>query len=160
MTSDEIKSMYNMSDICARYGIQVNRSGFICCPFHKEKNPSMKINKDSYHCFGCQKHGDIFDFVMKMDNLTFKEAFKILGGTYGKINFALKLKIYQSQKQREMRNKEKQRISNKKKLNNDLIDIYRRYMNSSEPFSDVWCDCYNKLQYQLYIHGEFNDFPY
>ena len=37
-----------------------------------------------------------------------------------------------------------------------LISIYRRYLERSEPYSDVWCDCYNALQYQLYLHGEIN----
>ena len=41
-------------------------------------------------------------------------------------------------------------------VNNILIDVYRDYMNKSEPFSDVWCDCCNALQYQLYLHEILN----
>ena len=42
----------------------------------------MKIYQDSYYCFGCGTHGDVFDFVGDMENLTFQEVFRELGGTY------------------------------------------------------------------------------
>ena len=57
MNSEEIKKTYSMRDILGRYGMQPNRAGFICCPFHKEKTASMKIYQDSYYCFGCGAHG-------------------------------------------------------------------------------------------------------
>lgn len=82
MNSEEIKKTYSMRDILGRYGMQPNRAGFICCPFHKEKTASMKIYQDSYYCFGCGAHGDIFDFVSQMEDITFREAFFNLGGTY------------------------------------------------------------------------------
>jgi DNA primase len=46
------------------------------CPFHQEKTPSFNVNGQyqSYHCFGCGAHGDVFKFVMEMDRLTFPEA--------------------------------------------------------------------------------------
>ena len=46
------------------------------CPFHKEKTPSFTVNDDKqfYHCFGCGVHGDIFDFVMRFENITFMQA--------------------------------------------------------------------------------------
>lgn len=156
MTSDEIKKMYSMRDILMRYGIQPNRAGFIRCPFHKEKTASMKIYKDSYYCFGCGASGDIFDFVCRMDNLTFRAAFLSMGGTYEKETFRDKTARYHAQKQREQRQRQANDLEAKKKLNNDLIDIYRDWHQRSEPFSDTWTDCYNALQYQLYLHGILN----
>lgn len=82
MTREEIKQQYTMRDIVERYGLKPNRAGFICCPFHKEKTPSMKIYKDSYYCFGCGEHGDIFSFVMRYEGVSFSAAFLSLGGTY------------------------------------------------------------------------------
>lgn len=157
MNSDEIKETYSMRDILSRYGIQPNRAGFICCPFHKEKTASMKIYPDSYYCFGCGEHGDVFDFVQKMDNLSFREAFLDLGGTYEKETFRDRMARYHVQKEREMRRKQEEDLRARRKLNNDLIDIYREWHQKSEPFSDTWTDCYNALQYQLYVHEILNE---
>lgn len=155
MNSEEIKAIYGMRDILQRYGIETNRAGFIPCPFHKgDREASMKIYPDSYHCFGCGANGDIFTFIQKMDNITFKEAFLSLGGTYEKPSFHSSLAVYHSKKAQEMRKKEEEKLRWRKAMNNDLIDIYRDWMDRSEPLSDTWCDCCNALQYQLYIHDE------
>lgn len=156
MTKEDIKDTYSMREIVERYGFHPNRSGFISCPFHKEKTASMKIYKDSYYCFGCGKNGDIFSFVQDMDNLTFKEAFQSLGGTYEKPTFESNLAIYRAKKRQAMREKEERKTCKRREINNMLIDIYRRWYRESEPFSDAWIDCYNALQYQLYLHELLN----
>lgn len=80
MTSEEIKEKYSMRDIVERYGLRPNRAGFITCPFHLgDRTPSMKIYKGDFHCYACGANGDIFDFVMRMDGSSFKEAFQSLG---------------------------------------------------------------------------------
>lgn len=156
MNKEEIKAAYNMRDIAARYDLQPNRSGFIRCPFHQDPGPSLKVYDKDFHCFGCGANGDIFDFVQRMDDLSFREAFQLLGGVYEKPTFASKLAIYRVQKQQKMRLKEQMRRSENQRLNGLLISIYRAYVQRSEPFSDVWMDCYNRLQYQLYMHGELS----
>ena len=101
-------------------------------------------------------NGDIFTFVQLIDHVDFKEAFQSLGGTYEKPTFQSKLAIYRSRKKAEQRKREEEKLRRKRELNNVLIDVYRDYMNKSEPFSDVWCDCCNALQYQLYLHEILN----
>lgn len=159
MNSEEIKSTYSMRDILGRYGLQPNRSGFICCPFHKEKTASMKIYQDSYYCFGCGAHGDIFDFVSKMENITFREAFLELGGTYEhkKEKFSDRVARYHAKKEREQRKRQEEDLKERRKLNNELIDIYRDCLTLSAPLSDLWTESYNKLQYQLYLHEILNE---
>lgn len=157
MTKDEIKDTYSMRDIVARYDLQPNRSGFIPCPFHNDPGPSLKVYEKDFHCFGCGENGDIFDFVMRMEDVSFKDAFQLLGGEYEKPSFSSRLAIYQAEKRRIMAQKARMRQVEKRQLNNMLISIYRTYMERSEPFSDVWTDCYNRLQYQLYVHAELND---
>jgi DNA primase len=51
------------------------------CPFHSEKNPSFKVNEDKglFYCFGCGSSGDVFDFIMQLDGVTFPEARAQLG---------------------------------------------------------------------------------
>lgn len=158
MTKEEIKDLYSMKDILERYGLpQPNRSGFICCPFHKEKTASMKIYKKDFHCFGCGANGDIFTFVQMMDGISFKEAFAELGGNYEN-SFSIRLKIYQAQKKREMQRKSEEKWKRKMELNYLLMEVYRAWLERLEPLSDVWTDTYNALQYQEYL-WEFLDGP-
>lgn len=160
MTVDEIKREYSMRRIVEMYGYNPNRAGFISCPFHKEKTASMKIYADSYYCFGCGCSGDIFSFVKRMDNCDFKTAFYSLGGTYEAPTFESKLSLYRAQKKKEMREHEKKKLEDRKKLNRELIDIYRYFMEHSEPLGRVWTESYNALQKELYKHGELNGIPY
>lgn len=159
MNSEEIKKTYSMRDILARYGLHPNRSGFICCPFHKEKTASMKIYQDSYYCFGCGAHGDVFDFVSAMDNLSFREAFLDLGGTYEHREepFSERMARYHARKDREMREKQAEDLNKQRQINIELIDTYRDCLILSPPLSDPWTECYNKLQYQLYLHEILNE---
>ncbi|MFT4007971.1 MAG: CHC2 zinc finger domain-containing protein [Lacrimispora sp.] len=155
---EEIKATYSMSDIVARYGFQPSRRGFIPCPFHPgDRQASLKIYERDFYCHACGAKGDVFSFVEQMENISFKEAFQVLGGTYEKPTFSSRVTIYQSQRRRNMLRKERGRLDRKKWLNCMLISIYRAYMDRSEPFSDIWCDCYNALQYQLYVQAELND---
>ena len=158
MTREELKQKYSMRDIVERYGIHPNRSGFIHCPFHNgDKGASMKIYDRDYHCFGCGANGDIFSFVQGMEHCDFKTAYLILGGSYGESSTQAKLARYHAEKEQIMRQKKAMKEKRKKELNNMLIDIYRSYVQKSEPMSDIWCDCYNALQYQLYLHEILNE---
>lgn len=158
MTKEEIKSRYSMRDIVEQYGFHPNRSGFISCPFHSgDRTPSLKIYAKDFHCHACGANGDIFDFVMRMDNLSFKDAFRGLGGEYEKPTFSSNMEIYRARKRREMAAKKAKREQKDRDLNNLLISVYRRYMARFEPLSDGWCDCYNRLQKELYRHEILNE---
>ena len=152
MTSDEIKRNLEMKDVVGQYGIKVNRNGFCCCPFHNEKTASMRIYKDSYHCFGCGENGDIFSFVQNMESVDFKTAFKMLGGTYAdKSDYQHKLFQYRCQKRKET---EKIREEKKKALHAEVLDEIRLMKSIkllSPVFSDDWCYAVNKLEYDFYL---------
>lgn len=157
MTSEEIKQQYSMRDVAAMYGIYPDRSGMIHCPFHRgDREASMKIYKKDFHCFGCGANGDIFSFVQQMDNLTFKEAFAFLGGTYEQ-SAASRFRVYHAKKQREMNEKAEIAKAEKKRINCDLITVYRRWIRKLAPFSDAWCDCQNELTRQIGIFEELNE---
>jgi len=64
------------------YGIQVNRHGMAVCPFHNDKNPSMKLDK-RFHCFACQADGDAVDFVSRLFGLPSKAAAMKLADDFG-----------------------------------------------------------------------------
>jgi len=61
------------------YGYRPNKTGFVVCPFHKEKTASLKFYDDGgWHCFGCGKGGSSIDFVAQLFNLPPLEAVKKL----------------------------------------------------------------------------------
>ena len=64
------------------YGISVSRNGMAVCPFHNDKNPSMKLDR-RFHCFGCQADGDAADFVSRLFQLPSKEAAMKLADDFG-----------------------------------------------------------------------------
>jgi len=55
------------------------------CPFHKEKSPSFSVNAthNYFYCFGCHEKGDVFTFVMKLDNISFPEAVRSVAAKSG-----------------------------------------------------------------------------
>ena len=67
------------------YGIEVKRNGMACCPFHDDKNPSMKLNEEYFYCFGCGATGDVIDFTAKLFDLSPKEAAEKLAQDFGLI---------------------------------------------------------------------------
>ena len=141
MDREEIKQSRSMGDVVALYGLHPNRAGFICCPFHKEKTASLKIYKDSFYCFGCGASGDIFKFVERMEGVSFKDAFLLLGGDYPdkskESNFARRMKQYHFEKQREMRQKEQAALDVKKQENGKKLDLYRDFFFPSSSHSSV-----------------------
>ena len=83
--TDIIKSQINMIDICRTYGFNIQRGNFICCPFHNEKTPSLKLydGNRGFYCFGCGEHGSVIDFVMRYFNLDFPKAISKLNDDFG-----------------------------------------------------------------------------
>lgn len=161
MTREEIKQQYTMRDIVERYGFHPNRAGFIRCPFHSHDNTaSMKIYKSDAHCFGCGWNGDIFAFVQQMDNLSFKEAFLLLGGEYEKPSYQSKMAIYHAKRAVSTRKKQEEKERRMKEDNLHDIDFYRSEIERLEPMTDRWCFSMNELQRALYAHGELNNIPY
>jgi DNA primase len=85
--NEEIKARLPIEQLVGRY-IVLKRAGRVykaLCPFHGERTPSFTVNPDRgiYKCFGCGEGGDIFDFTMKMEGLTFPETIRLLAEQTG-----------------------------------------------------------------------------
>ena len=79
---EKVRSENDIVDVVSQY-LPLKRSGrnyFGICPFHSEKSPSFSVSPDRqyFHCFGCHAGGDVFSFISKIENLSFKDAIEFL----------------------------------------------------------------------------------
>ena len=86
-TLDELLQRVNILDVISQY-VKLRRTGknFVgLCPFHKEKTPSfsVSIEKQIYYCFGCHEGGNVINFLMKYERLSFQETLENLASQYG-----------------------------------------------------------------------------
>ena len=87
-TVELIKERLDIVEFIRQYVPGLKRAGKTykaCCPFHQEKTPSFTCSSEKglFYCFGCQEGGDIFAFLMKIENLTFNEALEKLAAMAG-----------------------------------------------------------------------------
>ena len=77
-----VRDRVTMQDMCRHLNLPINRSGFICCPFHAgDKNGSLKVYNDparGWHCFGCGEGGDVITFARKWYGTNFPETIERL----------------------------------------------------------------------------------
>ena len=67
---ETIKAAVPLRQAAETYGLRVLRNGMTCCPFHEDRHPSMKLNKDYFFCFGCGASGDVIDFTARLFGLS------------------------------------------------------------------------------------------
>ena len=75
---DSIKERLDITQVISKY-VKLEKRGtnFLgLCPFHHEKTPSFSVSQEGgyYHCFGCKKSGDLFNFIMEIEKKDFSEV--------------------------------------------------------------------------------------
>ena len=80
---ESVKAAVTVRQAVEHYGLEVNRGSMVCCPFHNDRTPSMKLNEDYFYCFGCGIHGDVIDLVARLFNLSSYDAAKKLAYDFG-----------------------------------------------------------------------------
>ena len=77
-----VKQAVTTRQVAESYGLEVRYNGMTCCPFHSDRNPSMKVD-DRFHCFGCGEDGDVIDFTAKLFGVDLKEAAQRIANDFG-----------------------------------------------------------------------------
>lgn len=98
---EAVKSTVTPRIAAEHYGMTVARNGMVCCPFHDDRNPSMKLNEDYFYCFGCGAKGDVIEFTSKLFGINAQEAAQKLSADFGikadKPSVLTKLSQYRTQ---------------------------------------------------------------
>lgn len=124
---DEILKKVDIVDVIKEYLPGLKKAGRnykALCPFHSEKTPSFTVNQEKqlFYCFGCGEGGNVFNFVMKIENLTFPEALKKL---------ALRVGLHIDEKQvGAITAQDKEKIE-LKKIMEEANYFFQKYLNSS-----------------------------
>ena len=120
----EIKSRLDIVDLVGDY-VSIRKKGqtyWGLCPFHGEKTPSFSVSQErqTFHCFGCGKGGDIFTFIMEMEHLEFREALEKLADMSG-----VKLKVFTGDK-----NSREKRAKNLD-IQTEALEFFKQSLNGA-----------------------------
>ena len=141
----KVKERVTARQVAEKYGLKVRQNGMACCPFHNDKHPSMKIDRN-YYCFACGAKGDAVNYVAILFGLSQFEAAK-------KINedFALGIPIGKQEvrKKREPEVRKKEKVPTKeermqfvqKKIDKwarDAVDVLLRYLRWMEFWKEFY----------------------
>ena len=163
---EKVKENVTANDAAITYGFKPNRSKLICCPFHDDKHPSMKVDK-RYFCFGCGAKGDVIDFASNLYGLNLKEAAMKLASDFG-ISYeepqseSIKMKIMRKEKQiqkskaREWELQKREMFSEISKLHQFLHEKKIEYAPKEDSnWSSLFQSAVNDFQYVDYLYEYF-----
>lgn len=131
----EVKECLTARQAAEYYGLKVRRNGTACCPFHDDKHPSMKIDKN-FHCFACGVGGDAVDYVSCMFGLSqYDAALKLIE------NFSLPVLARDNLDERE-----KLRFRKEKAEKERIVHIKERFEKWCSRRIDELRDCLSEIE--------------
>lgn len=141
----EMKERVTARQVAERYGLKVSRNGMARCPFHNDKHPSMKIDRN-YYCFACGAKGDAVNYVAILFGLSqFKAAKKInedfaLGIPIGKEEVRKKRESEVRKKEKVQTKEERMQFVQKKidKWARDAANVLLRYLQWMEFWKEFY----------------------
>ena len=153
-----VKANVTVYDVAVAEGFNPSRNKLICCPFHNDRHPSMKVDK-RFYCFSCGEKGDVIDFVGKLYGLGPKDAAEKIASDFGlsmEVDSS-KVKEYRWQKSEHQLYAEK-----KRKLMQSLSQLieqlqilktsYRPKEEQDSTWSPVFSFAVNKYEYVSYLY--------
>ena len=152
-----VKANVTAYDVEVAEGFNQSRNKLICCPFHNDKHPSMKVDK-RFYCFSCGEKGDVIDFEGKLYGLSSKDAAEKIVSDFGlSSEDDSKVKKYKRQKSEQHIFAEKKRAL--VQLLSTLMDNLYQMKNSYRPteeqdstWSPVFSFAVNKYEYIAYLY--------
>ena len=166
-SSEIIKSALTMPQVAERYGFPPNRSGYIRCPFHDEKTPSLRMKEKYWKCYGCGKGGTVIDFVMQLFEINFTQALVRLNH-----DFSLNLSMDKpdaraiddlKRRQAERAQAVKQHHSEYDRLCGEYKRLWRAFVDKApkspdDPISDEYAEALRRLPYLDYwfLHNTYD----
>ena len=93
---ESVKAAVTPRQAAENYGLAVSRNGMTCCPFHKDRHPSLKLNEDYFFCFGCHASGDVIDFTARLFGICLKDAATKLAADFGILEDAKQVSVRQN----------------------------------------------------------------
>lgn len=132
----QVKEHLTARQAAEYYGLKVKRNGIACCPFHDDKHPSMKIDKN-YYCFACGVGGDVVDYVSRMFRLSqYDAALKLIDD--------LTLPV-DAKGNAELSVQEKERIRRKKAERERITRIRERFEKWCSQTVDILKNCISEI---------------
>ena len=127
--TQDIKDKIDVVDLISEY-VQLKPAGINhkgLCPFHNEKTPSFMANRErqSWHCFGCSKGGDIFTFVQEIEGMDFVEALRHLADKAG---------VTLSRQPSQENSSQKNRL---KEINQEAARFYHNFLTKMDQSADA-----------------------
>ena len=80
---ESVKAAATVRQAAEHYGLKIGQGNMVCCPFHADRTPSMKLNEDYFYCFGCGATGDVIDLAARLFDLSKYEAVQKLAADFG-----------------------------------------------------------------------------
>ena len=156
---EAVKQSATTRQAAEHYGIKVRRNGMAVCPFHNDKNPSMKLDK-RFHCFGCGADGSVIDLAAGLFGVSAPEAAKILARDFG---IAYDNKPPDLKQRRIIQQKKRDRNTFAEAENkcwrvlvnyyNRLLEYRRDYApkDPAEPLDERFCEALQNLDFIGYL---------
>ena len=171
MRAEQIKQLVTIRQALEAAGVEVDRKGYACCPFHAEKSPSLKIydKTNSFHCFGCGASGDVINFFAALNHTNFKTTIAEIQRIFG-INeeldyskqYELKRKSMQRQQEAQAKQKAKEKtFDDYLKAEKELDRLKKNKVQYSpktqeEELHPLFIEALQKMAYAEYLAENLN----
>lgn len=137
----EIKAAVDIRDVAELYGVRFNARNQACCPFHDDRHPSASVKNGRFHCFVCDLHLDVFDFITRMEGCGFRGAMERLNDAF-RLGLDLKKPAPSAEvdrRRRERERKERELEAYRQEYGAKQAEFIRLYrMSKPPPGSPSW----------------------